>query len=220
MVVKLKEKIFFIVVPFVIRILLWLLGLSMRFKECGALENSPHHKKNKNVIYAFWHSRILLSVYFFKNKKINVLVSINKDGEYIAKLIHKFGFTTTRGSSSRGGLKALVILKNVLKAGYDVAITPDGPRGPRQQVQMGIIQLAKITGIPIVPFSFDASRKKVLNSWDNFIIPAPFSKGVFVWGEPVIVSKDADKRTLGSKKEELEKELNRLTEEAEKLCKS
>ena len=106
-----KEKILFIIIPSFVRILLWLLGLSMRLKEYGDFENSHYHKKNKNVIYALWHSRILLSIFFFRNKKANVLVSMNKDGEYIARTIHKFGFTTTRGSSSRGGLSTCYVKK-------------------------------------------------------------------------------------------------------------
>jgi lysophospholipid acyltransferase (LPLAT)-like uncharacterized protein len=218
MAIRLKERILFIIIPFLIRILLIILGKSIRIKECGNVELSPFQKKNKQYIYAFWHSRILLSVYFFRNKNINVLVSMNKDGEYISRVINKFGFSSVRGSTSRGGLKALIELKNVLSKGFDVAITPDGPRGPKQKVQEGIIYLAKITGIPIAPFSFDANKKKVLNSWDNFIIPLPFSKGVFVWGKPIYVPPDATEKKMEEKRLELENELNRLTEEANKLC--
>ncbi|MFH1824686.1 MAG: lysophospholipid acyltransferase family protein [Candidatus Firestonebacteria bacterium] len=191
----------------------------MHIKECGNIKLSPHQKKNKQYIYAFWHSGILLSVYFFRNKGINVLVSLHKDGEYISRVINKFGFRVIRGSTSRGGLKALLELKDVLNKGFDVAITPDGPRGPKQRVQMGIIYLAKITGLPLAPFSFNADKKKVLNSWDNFIIPLPFSQGVFMFGEPIYVSKNANEKEMEEKRLELENELNRLTEEAKVLCK-
>lgn len=218
MAIRLKEKILFIIIPFLIKVLLFLLGKSIRIKECGNIKLSPYQKKGERYIYAFWHSRILLSVYFFKNKSINVLVSMNKDGEYTSRIINKFGFGVIRGSTSRGGLKALIKLKNVLNKGFDIAITPDGPRGPKQKVQMGIIYLSKITGVPIAPFSFDADKKKVLNSWDNFIIPLPFSNSVFMWGEPVYVSRDANEKEMEKKRLELENKLNELTDEAKTLC--
>ena len=218
MAITLKNKILFNVVPFLIRLLLIPLGMSMKLKEYGNIEASPHQKKGRVFIYAFWHSRILMSVYFYRKKNINVLVSMNKDGEYISRTINMFGFGSTRGSSSREGFRAFLGLKKVLAEGFNVAITPDGPRGPKQKAQMGAVYLSKITGIPVAPFSFDASAKKTLSSWDNFIIPKPFSRGAFVWGKLIHVPKNADEKTLEQKRVELEKELNRITGEAEELC--
>ncbi len=101
------------------------------------------------------------------------------------------------------------------KEGYDLIIVPDGPKGPRCRVQNGVIELAKLTGRPVVPISFGASRKKIFKTWDHFLLPYPFSKGVFVWGEPVCVDPDGDRAHLEEKRVLLEKRLNELTQEAD-----
>jgi lysophospholipid acyltransferase (LPLAT)-like uncharacterized protein len=102
-----------------------------------------------------------------------------------------------------------------LKSGCDVAITPDGPRGPRYTAQNGAVVLAKLTGVPICPVSFGASKKKQFSSWDGFILPHLFSKGVFIWGEPIFVGEDADKEEIGKKRTELEVSLKELTKKAD-----
>jgi len=101
------------------------------------------------------------------------------------------------------------------KEGYDVIVVPDGPRGSRHQVQIGIIQFAKLTGSPIVPLSFSASKRKIFKTWDRFLLPYPFSKGVFIWGEPVYVDVDSDLVHLEEKRLLLEQRLNQLTEMAD-----
>ena len=204
--------------PFLVRISLLLLGSTLRIKETGNVECSPRHKKNGQYIYALWHSRILISLFYFRHKGIASLVSMGKDGEYIARVMQKLGFKNIRGSSSREGVRALIAMKNSVEEGSDAAITPDGPRGPKEQVQSGIIMLAKMTGVPIAPYGFDASRKKTFNSWDNTILPSPFSKGVFVWGELISVPKDADETVMEQKRKKLDEELVRLQVEASKLC--
>jgi lysophospholipid acyltransferase (LPLAT)-like uncharacterized protein len=105
-----------------------------------------------------------------------------------------------------------------LQEGYDVAIAPDGPRGPRFKVQPGVIQLARITGFPIFPFTFSAFPRKVLQSWDRFIIPLPFSRGVFVFGEPILVDRAATEKEIEEKTLLLEKTLQDITEKADRYC--
>ena len=206
------------ILPFLVRAAALLLGSTMRITETGNRQFSPRNKKSGRAIYAFWHSRILMPVFFYRNTGINCLVSMGRDGEYISRVMNKLGYGTVRGSSSREGVKALMLLKRGLAEGHDAAITPDGPKGPKQEAKGGAIVLAKLTGVPIYPFGFDASRKIVLKSWDNFIIPLPFSRGVFVWGNPITVPAGADEALMEKKRMELQAEMDRVALEAGKIC--
>lgn len=169
-------------------------------------------EKAENVIYASWHNRILLLVYTHRHQGINVIVSRSRDGELITRTIQRFGFETVRGSSSSGGSSALLSLLKKLAGGVDVAITPDGPRGPRYHVQMGVIHLAQKSGCPIVPFTVGASRKLVLRSWDGFLIPCPFARAILIYGEPVEVGPHSN---LEEKRRELEQRLMEITQRAD-----
>ena len=211
------QKILMIFVPLLAETILRILGATIRFRETGGCELSPRKKLRGNtVIYAFWHSRILPAAYYYRNKGICVLVSLNKDGEYIARVTGRLGFSSVRGSTSRGGAEAVLQLAEVVKRGRDAAVTPDGPRGPRQTAQLGIIQMAKMTGVPVVPFAFDASRKITFNSWDKTILPLPFSRGVFAWGKPITVPADSGRAEMEQKRAELETALNALQKTARK----
>lgn len=158
-------------------------------------------EKKEAAVVACWHSQISLCVYCtptIKNSK--ALVSENKDGEIIARIIKRFGYGAIRGSTAnpkknkaKGGTRALKEMLRALSSGEIVLITPDGPRGPRMIVSPGTATLARLSGAPIIPFGFSARRAVELNSWDRFLVPVPFSKYVFVWGEPVTLAKDADK---------------------------
>ncbi|OGF44537.1 MAG: hypothetical protein A2452_12720 [Candidatus Firestonebacteria bacterium RIFOXYC2_FULL_39_67] len=207
------------IMPFVFTAALRFIGLTLRLSETGNIALSPKQKKAP-ALFAFWHSRILTSVYYYRNRNIHTLVSLNRDGEFIDRIMRKFGYRNIRGSTSKDGFRALLGLKQVLKDGNYVAITPDGPRGPKQKAQLGAITLSKISGVPITAFAFDAKHKWILKSWDNFIIPKPFTKGVFVLGKEIFVPAGADEIVLEEKRQELEDELNRLQEEAGRLCQS
>lgn len=168
-------------------------------------------EEGKRYILAFWHGRLFMMLYSYPGKKMTVMISKHKDGEYIARTMSFFGFDSTRGSSTEGAVSAFKEILKKAKAGYDIAITPDGPRGPKYEVQMGIIEVARLTGLPIVPVSFSASRKKIFRSWDSFLFPYPFSQGVFYYGEPIFVPRDTNDELLHQKKLELEKSLNEIT---------
>ena len=213
-----KDRLLMSILPFLVRVLTLLLGSTMRITEEGSREASPKIRKSGRAIYAFWHSRILMPVYYYRNTGINCLVSVGKDGEYISRMMNKMGYGTVRGSSSREGVKALILLKRGLAEGRDAAITPDGPKGPKQEAKGGAIVLSKLTGVPIYPLGFDASRKIVLKSWDNFIIPLPFSRGVFFWGNPITVPAGADEALMEKKRMELQAEMDRVALEAGKIC--
>ena len=171
-------------------------------------------EKKKPFILAFWHGTLLLMVHAFKSEKRTFLVSFHRDGELITRVIKKFGIEATRGSTTKGGTKALLSLVRRARHGYSIAFTPDGPRGPQRKVQQGIIELARISSIPIIPVGFWAGRAKKLNSWDSFIVPYPFSKVAFCYGKPIFVSEENKKKAV----KVLEEALNEAEEKAKSAC--
>ena len=172
-------------------------------------------EKGTPAIGVFWHGRLLMMPWVQKGRKLGFLVSPHRDGQVVGKALQRFGFHAILGSTHRQAFSAFKQMVKTLQEGTDVVITPDGPRGPRYRVQIGVIELAKLTGRSIVPLAFGASRKKVFNTWDHFILPFPFSKGVFIWGEPIKVDSHGDRTHLEQKRALLEKRLNELTEQAD-----
>src|SRR5258706_9887424 len=159
---------------------------------------------------AFWHGRILAATYFFRRRGIVVITSENFDGEWIAGIIERFGYGTARGSTSRGGQKALLQLTRDLAAGKPAGFTIDGPRGPARVAQPGAVWLAKATGHPVLPFHLEADRSWALKSWDRTQIPKPFSTVAISIGEPFYVPHDADATALESARQLLEQRLKDL----------
>jgi hypothetical protein len=151
----------------------------------------------------------------YTGKGAKVLVSRHRDGEFIHRAMRLFGIGTVRGSSTRGGVPGMKDMIRALERGYDIGITPDGPRGPRYIVQPGVTYLAKVTGHPIVPLSFSASRRKIFNSWDRFLVPCPFSRGVYIYGDPVWVDRNADEDEIAAQSSLLQKRLMQITDAAD-----
>jgi len=168
----------------IIKLLYW----SIRKETVNGHIHDAYLREGKPSIFAFWHGRLLMMAPRYCGKRLATLISLHQDGELISKTISYFGYRSIRGSSTRGGFSAMREMVRTFEEGYDIAITPDGPRGPRYRVQNGIIELARQTEMAIIPVSFNASRKKVFRSWDRFLLPFPFSRGVLVFGEPVLVS--------------------------------
>lgn len=164
------------------------------------------------MVVAFWHSRLLMMGQTWFGGPFHMLISQHRDGTLIARTIESFGYSTIAGSTTRGGAGALRAILKVLKGGGTIGITPDGPRGPRQRATMGTINAARLSGAIIVPLTYSA-RGRLLNSWDRFLLPLPFSKGVFLWGEPLEVPRDADGEAC---RLELENRLNALMAEADR----
>jgi len=165
-------------------------------------------------IFAFWHDRLFYLAYFYvkrsRGRKVTMLVSLSRDGDYGVALVRRLGQRVVRGSSSRGGRRAVVELARTIAEGGSVAITPDGPRGPAYRVNEGTIKLAQITGAPIIPVSFDASRKRRLNSWDRFILVKPFGRVHVALGTPIEVPRRITAAERGRYCEQLECSLSRL----------
>lgn len=177
-------------------------------------------RDGKGIIYTFWHNRLLpLVAYYrrfylsrFPNGKVDVLVSKSKDGEMAALMLHRFGFGTIRGSSSRGGREALLEMVEKVKRGGDVGIIPDGPKGPRYVAKGGAVALAKATGAPILPVGVSAKPVKVFNSWDRFMLPLPFAHVGILFGEPIYVAKEEE---IEASRIRFEEALMDITKEAD-----
>ncbi len=159
---------------------------------------------------AFWHGRILPATYYYRRRGIVVITSENFDGEWIASIIERFGYGTARGSTSRGGRRALLQLVRDMAAGKPAGFTLDGPRGPARVAQPGAVWLAKATGNPVLPFHLEASRHWTMKSWDRTQIPKPFSTVAIAMGEPFHVPADADDAELERARLLLEERLRAL----------
>lgn len=145
------------------------LGRSMRIETRGQEHVDRLYREGKRVIIAFWHSRQLMMPLTYRGTLAHILISQHQDGEIIARIVERFGFKTVRGSSTRGGMEALRELIRLGRAGVDLVVTPDGPRGPAHVAKMGVIQLARASGLPIVPLAFACSKKNCsrvgIDSW-------------------------------------------------------
>jgi len=177
-----------------------LLGATLRVRLAGVDGVSAAWQARRAVIYAVWHGRILMVPW--ANARLRaavgaraprVLASRSRDGELVARWVTRFGLGVVRGSSSRGGAAALRLLAAAVRAGEDVAIVPDGPRGPRGRVQPGTVALAALTGAPIVPVAFAARPAHHLSTWDEFLVPLPFARAALVFGPLVEIKRDADR---------------------------
>jgi hypothetical protein len=146
---------------------------------------------------------------------MHMLISAHRDGRIIADAVTYFGVDSVPGSSRRGGSAALRTMLKRLAAGECVGITPDGPRGPATQASSGIINLARLSGVPIVPIVFATSRRRVLRTWDRFHLPWPFGRGVFLWGEPIAIARELDPAGLEAARRLVETRMNEMAREAD-----
>jgi lysophospholipid acyltransferase (LPLAT)-like uncharacterized protein len=190
------------------------LGHTLRWRVEGLQHFDAIQASGRQPVMAFWHGRILPATFYFRRRGIVVITSENFDGEWIARIIERFGYGTARGSTSRGGLKALKQLVRDMQSGRAAGFTLDGPRGPARVAQQGAVWLAKATGNPLLPFHLEASSHWSLRSWDRTQIPKPFSTVTLVVGEPMDVAKDATEEQLERARVELETRLKRLEERA------
>ncbi len=170
-------------------------------------------------IVCFWHGRMIVMPNFWpRERPIHLLASLHRDGRLILSTLAYFGAHPILGSSSRGGTRALREMVQAIRDGGSVCIAPDGPRGPRMRVSAGIVGLARIAGVPIIPVSFSTTRGRVLDTWDRFLLAFPFGRGVFICGEPLEVAAEADDAALEAARATLEARLNDITAEADRRC--
>ena len=170
----------------------------------------------RHFILAFWHRHLLLMPYGYHGRRISVLVSQSRDGELIARTVARLGIDSSRGSTTRGGTAGMRALLRKAQAGYDLAFTPDGPKGPASVVQPGVILAAAATGLPIQPVAMAASRCRRLRSWDRFVVPLPGARVHFVYGEPLAVARrGGPEASPAGAAAELARRLNEAEAEAE-----
>lgn len=188
---------------------------SVRFET----ENEPEHGlriNGKPLLGLCWHGHLLVFAFRQRGAGLATLISQSKDGEYIARVVQRWGYTVLRGSSSRGGSGALRSMVRVLRDGQSLAVTPDGPRGPRRKLKPGSLLAARMSGVPVLPTAAAATRAWWLGGWDRFLVPQPFTRVRLVYGEPRTIPRDADDAELERIGAEIEAEMNALTERAER----
>lgn len=187
-----------------------------RVERIGAEPCDALRAEGRRLIYVLWHGRLLPLSYHHRHWNLVTLISASADGEYIARVVRRWGYEVVRGSSSRGGSEALRQLVRHCRAGRSLAITPDGPRGPRQTMKPGPILVAQLTGAALLPIAAGTDRAWWFEGWDRFLVPKPFARIRIVYGEPVFVPRDADEATLAALGADVEERINRVTERADR----
>jgi lysophospholipid acyltransferase (LPLAT)-like uncharacterized protein len=193
-----------------------LLMATVRFRTVHGERYDAQVRSGQAALYALWHGRLLPLTYYHRHRGIGAIISRSADGEYIASLVEGWGFDPIRGSSSRGGREALREVIKRVGGGQSIAITPDGPRGPRQKVQPGVIRAAQLSGAPILPVAAGCSRAWWPGGWDRFCVPKPFSTVMLIYGELHHVPRTLDESGVRRHAAELEREMNALTEEVDR----
>ncbi len=197
------------------RLLLGAWAKSTRLRVIGEEEYHKVRSAGKPVIHLIWHGRLLLAPYFFRNRRVAALVSPSKDGEVVARMGLGWGFRIIRGSGSHSIVRAWAEMKDELERGGELIIIPDGPRGPDRVLKAGCLKLAQETGAVLLPWSFSASRKKVLRSWDRFLLFYPFSRLVVLYGRPLTLQPVAAAEELEEERLRIERALTELDAEAD-----
>ena len=205
------------VIPPLARVLITMLAWTGCYPRPKGLPSFPDCRAEGPSILVFWHGRTLMHLYFYRNLDVRALVSRSRDGELLARTLVSFGFSLVRGSSSRGGFEGMRGLLRALKSRHDVTMAPDGPRGPALKVQGGVIALAQLSGAPIRPVAWSARWAWRANSWDQFMIPLPFSPGSIVWGAPIHVPRNLNEREKGQFQQQVTEALEAVTGEADRL---
>lgn len=198
-------------VPIIAELFMRTLHLTLRTRHINSAGIERMNADGTPYIVAFWHCHILMAVFCRHRKPITVMISQHRDGEMIATTIERFGIGTARGSSTRGGMTALREMIRLVEQGERIAITPDGPRGPRCIAQIGVVTAAQMTGAPVIPLAFIAEHKKRLRSWDRFEIPRPFSRGVYIYGDPIHVPRELTEEQVEACRLEIERKMNAIT---------
>jgi lysophospholipid acyltransferase (LPLAT)-like uncharacterized protein len=205
-------------VSWILYIFLRVIGFTLRYRlldESGLIRRGMEGR----YIFAFWHNRILLMpnlyVHFVGRQPLTALASSSRDGDYAAGVVLRYGFACVRGSTSRRANQAFLELTRLAQDGYSVCITPDGPRGPLHVAQAGMVKLAMVTGLPILPLSARVEPCKRLKSWDRTIIPLPFARCSARVGKPIIVPRDADEATIEKYRLEVQRAMIELSGESD-----
>jgi lysophospholipid acyltransferase (LPLAT)-like uncharacterized protein len=191
-----------------------LIGPTMRF-AVSCEENSPVSLEQRPFVYSFWHQCTFAATYLWRDLDIRVMSSTSFDGEFTARMIRRFGFVPIRGSSSRGAVRGLLGMRKEIEAGYTVAFTIDGPRGPRFITKPGPVLLARSAKVPMAVFHIAIDRAWVLNTWDRLLVPKPFSRALMRVGSLIPVPPDMGSEDLEGYNDLLQSALDRVKAFAE-----
>lgn len=189
-----------------------LLVRSLRIEQQGLENLEGFRSRGQPIIIVCWHAWILPMAHVHRNEGIVVLVSRHGDGELIAQLVERWGYGTARGSSTRGGVAGLKGLVRAARSGHDLAITPDGPRGPGRRVKPGVIVAGQLTRCPLVPLVVGADAMWRVNSWDRMVVPRPGTRLRVRYGEPLSVPRQLDDGDLEEYTRILDNRMNELTD--------
>ncbi len=210
-----KQKILIRLADWTFYLLIKVIGRTIQYETDNWDNFQKIERDGKIPIYAFWHNRIFAGTYFFRNRGIVVITSQSFDGEYIARFIQRLGYGAVRGSSTRGGVGALVGMIRLMKQGLPMGFTVDGPKGPKYVAKTGAVLLAKKTGNPMMPFVVEAEKFWTINSWDKMQIPKLFTRAKIFIAEPIYVAADADEAEIENKRLELQKKLDEMVKSGE-----
>jgi lysophospholipid acyltransferase (LPLAT)-like uncharacterized protein len=192
------------------------LGPTLRYEVLGHQHIERANSSGQRCVLAFWHRCIIPVVWWARNRGIVVLNTTAFDGQWTRKVIEWLGFDTAQGSSTRGGLRGLAVMARCMEQGRDSVFTIDGPRGPRYIAKPGPVMLARKTGCPIIVFHSAVDRGKTFtNTWDHFLLPAPFARAVILVAPPIYVPTDATAAVMASKQQEMQSALERVRDIAE-----
>lgn len=194
-------------------------GKTIKWESIGEENFHKLSAENKGLIIVTWHGRMFLPIYYLQNLGIYGIVSPSRDGEYFSRLFSRFGWQIIRGSTKRNAIQALRQAMRILKQGKVLAITPDGPRGPREKVQTGTVYLATVAEASIIPVGASCSHRIHLQTWDKALVPMPWGKGVIVFGEPQTVPKGIKAVEITKYCEKLEDVLSDLQDLADNRLK-
>jgi lysophospholipid acyltransferase (LPLAT)-like uncharacterized protein len=207
--------------PAVLGLLIWavarIIGMTQRIRYENFERIREVTGEGKGAILVTWHGRSLIPANVFRHRGYWALISLSRDGEIQNHIFRRFGFQIVRGSTGRGGARAVIQLVKKIQQGGVLAFTPDGPRGPTHKVQPGTIFMAQRCGCPVIPYCVSARPRKLLNSWDRYMIPMPFARAAFVVGEPIFVPAELDEEGKQRAAEEVERAINACEKRAEEM---
>jgi len=204
-----------VVGPPLVSATLYLLSKTLRIRIYGAEDLFDRWARGERIIAAFWHNRLLMMPLLNPGQPACVIISAHRDGEIAVRALRRWRIHAVRGSTTRGGARGLLQLIRAHRDGFNLAVAPDGPKGPRYSVKPGVIQLARLTGAALFPISYAANRAKRLGSWDRLIVPLPFARVAVVVGDPIHVPRNIDPERIEALRKTLETRLNELNRRAE-----
>lgn len=177
-------------------------------------------KRLSPTVFVLWHGRLLLCAHRYRGYGVGTLISQNRDGEYITGMIERWGYRVVRGSSSRRGSSAFRGIVRLLESGAPVALTPDGPRGPRQKMKLGPLRAAMMAGVPVIPAAASATRGAFFGRWDRFLVPAPFARCPYAFGDPIHIDPSTTEDELRGVADLVEQRLNALTDRVDEAARA